>query len=78
MVKLCTTCPKENEKKRKNPPELGTTCERYWLLNLAPTFEQHMEPPLKTSYANLTKDPTCLEYEDVILTYMLVGTTLRQ
>ena len=31
--------------KVKNPPKLGIICERYWLLNLAPAFEQHMETP---------------------------------
>ncbi len=50
--------------KGKTPPKLGIKCERYRLLNLTLTFEQHMEPPPKTSNAKLTKkNPTCLEYE---------------
>ena len=28
--------------KKKTPPKLGIICERYWLLNLPPTFGQHM------------------------------------
>ena len=48
----------------KNPPKFGTIRERYWLLNLAHVFGQHMKPPPKTSNANLiSKNPTCLEYE---------------
>ena len=39
----------------KTPPKLGIVCERYWLLNLEITFEQHMELPPKTNSANLTK-----------------------
>ena len=54
-------CPKEGKKK---PTKIGHHFfKRYWLLNLPPTFGQHMEPPLKTSNANLTKRITCLEYE---------------
>jgi hypothetical protein len=44
-------------------PKLDIICEGYWLLNLAPTFGQHMEPPPQISNAKLTKNPTCLEYE---------------
>ena len=51
----------------RNPPKFGTIRERYWLLNLAHVFGQHMKPPPKTSNANLiSKKPTCLEYEDSI------------
>ena len=63
LVKLCTIITKE-----KTPPKLGIICERYWFLNLAPTFELHMKLPPKTSNANLMKNPTCLEYE-VFISY---------
>ena len=49
--------------KGKEPPKLGIICERHWLLILAPPFGQHMKTPSKTSNANLTNNPTCLEYE---------------
>lgn len=44
----------------KAPPKLGIICQRYWLLNLAPTFGQLMGPHPKTSYSKLT---TCQKYE---------------
>ena len=56
-------------KKKKTPPKLGIICESYWHLNLALAFEQHLEPPPKTSNANLSQNPTCLEYE-VFICYL--------
>ena len=62
LLKLCTTV--TLSKRGKTPPKLGIICERYRLLNLAPTFGQHMERPSKTSNANPNKkNPTCLEHE---------------
>jgi hypothetical protein len=49
--------------RERTPPKLYIICDKYQHLHLAPTFEQHMEPPPKTSNAKLTKSPTCLEYE---------------
>ena len=65
---------------RKTPPKLGIMYERYWLLHLAPTFEQHMELSPKTSNVNLTKNPTCFGYEVFVcyLAHMVAGTTLHQ
>ena len=37
------------------PPKLGIICESYWLLDLAPKFEQHMKPPLKTKQCQFNK-----------------------
>ena len=48
---------------REKPLPNCTSCGRYWLLNFAPPFGQRMKPPSKTSNANLTTNPTCLEYE---------------
>ena len=66
LVKLCTTATlsQGKKKKKKSTPKLGIICERYWLLNLAPRFEQHMDLAPKTSNTNLTKNLTCLEYEN--------------
>jgi hypothetical protein len=37
------------------PPKLSIIYERYWIQNLAPTIEQHIELPPKTSNANLSR-----------------------
>jgi hypothetical protein len=42
---------------------MGIIWKRYWLLTLAPEFKQRMELSPKISNANLSKNPTCLEYE---------------
>ena len=34
-----------------------------YVKDIALTFELHMKPPPKASNANLTQNPTCLEYE---------------
>ena len=50
--------------RKKTPPKLDIICERYWFLNLA--LEQHMQLPPTTNNANLSKNPTWLEYEGFI------------
>ena len=52
---LCTTITLRLVLRGKPSPKLGIICERYWLLYLAPTFEQHMEPPPKTSNVQSNK-----------------------
>ena len=66
-------------RRKKAPPKTGIICERYWLLNLAPTFEQHMEPLPQKSNANLINilHAWSLRFSYVILTHMIVGTTLH-
>ena len=44
---------------KKPPTQIG---HHMWKI-LAPTFGQHLEPPPKIRNANLTKIPTCLEFE---------------
>jgi hypothetical protein len=61
LVKLCTTVTLSWGE--KNPTQIEHYMWKILALNLARTFGQHMEPPPKTSNANLTKNHACLEYE---------------
>jgi hypothetical protein len=73
-------CAQPSPSSNKNLLKMSIICERYWLQKLSPTFGQHMEPPPKTSNANLTKNPTCLEYKGFVSyfpVHMVVGTTLH-
>ena len=64
----------------KTPPILGIICDIYWLLNMPPTFGQHMERPPKTSNVNPNKNilhAWSMRSLYVTLVRMVAGTTLH-
>ena len=57
-----------------NPSKLDIICERYWLLHMGISWDQLP----KQANANLTKNPTCLNYEVFICYFGPHGSGLHQ
>ena len=60
---------------------MGIICERYWLLDLALTFEQHMElPPKKEAMPTYQRilHAWSMRFLYDNLAHMVVGTTLHR